>query len=110
MTQDGDRRRAMSYFRYASLVTDELAAETRLAAEPLSLAPIAGETVERKELAGDASDSAGLTAALWRAAHALSPAALVAEPAVVPTGPYSAMAERELRRNEGGAGHLNRLG
>ncbi len=107
-TQEGDRRQAMSYFRYASLVTDELAASSQPAAE--ALPPAAGAAERELESAGKAEDAAGLTTALWRAAHALSPAAAVGEPRVGVAGPYSVSAARDALPPEGGAEHLDRMG
>ncbi len=107
-TQEGDRRQAMSYFRYASLVTDELAAGSQSVADALS--PVAGAAERERESAGEAADAAGLTTALWRAAHALSPPAAAGEPRVGVAGPYSVNAVRDSLPPESGADHLDRMG
>ncbi len=109
-TREGDRRLAMSYFRYASLVTDELAAETESVAGSLSPAAEAGAVEREMESVGEAADAAGLTTALWRAAHALAPAAALAEPAAELAGPYAVTSVREPTSPGGGVGHLDRLG
>lgn len=125
-SQGGDRRQAMSYFRYASLVTDELAAETPSAADrarpELSGDPAGarsrastsdrstGGMLANEEAASQLADAAGLTTALWRAAHALSPASTPADRSAAAPGPYSATAAREAAPPAGGAGHLDRRG
>lgn len=116
-TQDGGRRQTMSYFRYASLVTGELAAETA----PV-IVPAAGDAVGGGAVAGEAAvsgaaateaaaDAAGLTTALWRAAHVLSPAAAATgRSAASAPGPYTASVAREAAPPTGGAGQLDRRG
>lgn len=107
-TQGGDRRQAMSYFRYASLVAGEIAAGEMAAETPAVIVGADAENaVDGPDTAGDA---AGLTTALWRAAHALSPAAAANERSAGTPGPYTAAAAREAASPAGGAGQLDRRG
>ena len=57
-----------------------------------------------------AAAAAGLTTALWRAAHALAPPAPATERPTSAPGPYSATAAREAAPPNGGAGQLDRRG
>lgn len=110
-TRGGDRRQAMTYFRYASLVAEELSASLGAPEPAVGTSADATQVVGGTEgQAGEAAGDGGLATALWRAAHALAPAAPNERPAPAP-GPYQVAAAREEAPPvTGGAGHLDRRG